>query len=54
MMISYSGGIAYISPGRRVGRRIALRSFLMIALQYHDGVLANCALLQLGGLAGAW
>ncbi|VVE46863.1 hypothetical protein [Pandoraea terrigena] len=53
-MISYSGGVLCLITGRRIGRRIVLRHFLMIALQYHDGVLANCALRQLDGLAGAW
>ncbi len=54
MMIPYSGGVLYLSVGRRIGRRITLRHGLMIALQHHDGVLANCALQQLGSIAGAW
>lgn len=39
---------------RRGARRIVLRNVLMIAIRHHDVVLANCALQQLDGLAGAW
>ncbi|MBN4667182.1 hypothetical protein HUS70_17080 [Pandoraea nosoerga] len=39
---------------RRGGRRVVLRHILMVAIRHHDAVLANCALQQLDGLAGAW
>lgn len=54
MKISSSSRVICFTPARRIGRRIVLRRVLMIALQYRDGVLANSALFQLGGLGGAW
>ncbi|WP_174977311.1 hypothetical protein [Pandoraea communis] len=54
MMISYPGGPVFHLGHRHFGRHAAFRHVLMIALRHRDGVLANCALHQLDGLAGAW
>ncbi|VVE74711.1 hypothetical protein PCA31118_04824 [Pandoraea captiosa] len=35
-------------------KRLMLRQVLFAAIRCGDSVLANCALCQLDGLAGAW
>lgn len=37
-----------------VRKHLMLRRVLFAAIRCGDGVLANCALCQLDGLAGAW
>lgn len=44
----------YVYSDNPARRRAALRAALIVASYYRDDVLANYALRQLGGLAGAW